>query len=222
MAGPYTAFTYGDLATVAPAVHAYGPLVQNHPWWMAFTFAPGTQYAAYSQRFSLGGAFTLTVTVASGSLPTGLVLSDVGSAPGMIWQVAGVPTAAGTFAFSLRATNAYGYMDESFSITIGAVSAAPPYWPSFTFSSGVVGQAYGQSFTSNGNTPITITLQSGSLPTGLSLSLVSGSTYQISGTPSAAGTFSFTLRATNTYGTADASYSIVIVSAGGGSFCFAG
>lgn len=80
-----------------------------------------------------------------------------------------------------------------------------PAWPSFSFGSGSVGFAYSQSFTATGSSPITYSVLSGSLPAGLSLA---GNT--ISGTATAAGTSSFTLRATNAYGTADQAFSIVI------------
>jgi len=85
-----------------------------------------------------------------------------------------------------------------------------PSWPSFSFGGGVVGTAYSQSFAAIGSPTITYSVLSGSLPTGLSLS---GDT--ISGTPSAAGSYTFTLRATNDYGTADQPFTLVVSSSGG-------
>jgi len=99
-------------------------------------------------------------------------------------------------------------------------AAVWPSWPSFTFGGGVVGVAYSQTFAANGTPPITYSIASGSLPTGLTLGAG-----VISGTPSVAGTYSFTLRATNAYGTADQATSITVVTAaggGGGSFTFIG
>lgn len=62
---------------------------------------------------------------------------------------------------------------------------------------GTVGAAYGQACTGGGGTsPYTFTLAADALPTGLSLS----SAGLIHGTPSAAGTFSFTVRATDAIG----------------------
>jgi hypothetical protein len=86
-----------------------------------------------------------------------------------------------------------------------------PVWPSFTFANGVIGVAYSQSFTLTGSALSGLAVQSGSLPTGLSLSK-SGNTGTIGGTPTVLGTFSFTLRATNAFGTADQAFSITIVS----------
>lgn len=100
-------------------------------------------------------------------------------------------------------TNVYAVLD----------TASGPSWPSVSPSSGVVGYAYSFSMTPAGAT--SISLLSGSLPTGLSLSGTSIAT--ISGTPTAAGTYSFTLRATNSYGTADKAFTLTITTAGGGS-----
>ena len=217
MPAPYSALTYGDPTNNPATVTTYNAILQSYPYWLGTTiFAPGTQYAAYSQSFIAGGSCPQTIKVQSGSLPNGLTLSDVGTVAGELYQISGVPTAAGTFTFTLRATNSSGFMDRQFSITIGSVTNAPPFWPSFSFANGTLAVAYTQQFTPNGSGTITTTLLSGSLPSGLSLSLVSGSTYQISGTPTATGTFSFTLRATNSYGTADQAFSVTVSSAGGG------
>ncbi len=94
-----------------------------------------------------------------------------------------------------------------------------PVWIGF-FPNGLKGNAYSYTLTpQNGAT--SITLQSGSLPTGLALSGSSSAT--ISGTPTALGTFTFTLRATNAYGYADQVFTIVISTpaGGGGSWTFA-
>lgn len=100
-------------------------------------------------------------------------------------------------------TNAYAVL----------ASASSPSWPTVDAANGVVGYAYTWSVTPTGAT--SISLLSGSLPTGLSLSGTTTAT--ISGTPTAAGTYSFTLRATNSYGTADQAFSITIAAASGGS-----
>ncbi len=103
-------------------------------------------------------------------------------------------------------------------------NVAPPVWPAFTFASGVVGVAYSQSFDlAPAAPPTTYTVVSGSLPTGLSLSNVSADIGQIAGTPTVAAVYSFTLRATNTFGTADKAFTLTVVTAStGGSFVFAG
>ncbi len=78
-----------------------------------------------------------------------------------------------------------------------------------TLQSGDVDESYSATLSATGGTqPYTWSLFSGSLPQGLSLGSSSG---RISGTPGAAGTFSFTVRATDNAGTtANAALSIVI------------
>lgn len=83
-----------------------------------------------------------------------------------------------------------------------------PSWSPFSFSNGVVGVAYSQSFSASGSATITYSLLSGSLPPGLTLN----STGSVTGTPTTVGTYTFTIRATNSFGTADQPSSITIFS----------
>lgn len=95
-----------------------------------------------------------------------------------------------------------------------------PVWPAFTFAGGVVGIAYSQQWDlTPASPPTTYSVVSGSLPTGLSLTSPSPDLGLLSGTPTVAGTYSFTLRATNAFGTADQAFTLVVTApAGGGSF----
>ncbi|MBQ7168563.1 MAG: putative Ig domain-containing protein, partial [Synergistaceae bacterium] len=68
------------------------------------------------------------------------------------------------------------------------------------------GTAYTATLTASGTTPITWSLYAGSLPTGLTLS----ETGTISGTPSAAGTYTFTVKASNSGGEVLKSYTIIV------------
>jgi hypothetical protein len=99
-----------------------------------------------------------------------------------------------------------------------------PVWTAFTFSSAVLNVSYSQNFDLYPATsPTTYTLQSGSLPTGLVLSNVSDDIGKLSGTPTVAGSYTFTLRASNADGTADKAFTMsVSAPSGGGSFTFAG
>lgn len=72
---------------------------------------------------------------------------------------------------------------------------------------GKVGEAYSRTLAATGSVPITWSLESGSLPAGLTLS---GNT--ISGTPTAAGTYTFTVKASNAAGSDSRELSIVIAS----------
>jgi hypothetical protein len=74
-------------------------------------------------------------------------------------------------------------------------------------SGGVVGRSYNQRLAATGTTPITWSITNGTLPTGLSLNATTGA---ITGTATAAGTFNFTVRATNSAGNTTRALSIVI------------
>ena len=91
------------------------------------------------------------------------------------------------------------------SLTAVFQEAAAPAITTATLPDGTVNTAYSQTLAATGDTPITWSIDSGDLPDGLSLS---GST--ISGTPTAAGTFSFTVKAQNSTGTDTKALSIKI------------
>ena len=79
---------------------------------------------------------------------------------------------------------------------------------------GTVNTAYNTMLAATGDTPLTWSITNGSLPNGLNLNATSG---EISGTPSAAGTFTFTVGVSNSAGSDAKALSIVIASASGDS-----
>ena len=81
-----------------------------------------------------------------------------------------------------------------------------------TLPNGTVGTTYAATLAAAGKTPITWTLEDGSLPSGLNL-YGSGN---ISGTPTTAGTFNFTVKAKNATQEDSKTFSIVIENAGTG------
>ena len=89
----------------------------------------------------------------------------------------------------------------------GTVNHAPKITTT-TLPNGIVGTAYNQTLAADGTTPITWSVTSGSLPAGLSLN---GNT--ITGTPTAASTSTFTVKAQNSYGSDSKQLSIAIDSA---------
>lgn len=95
---------------------------------------------------------------------------------------------------------------------VAAGISSPQVWGEFGLPDGYVAQSYlTQWFIENVDEPIDYTLQSGSLPTGLSLSNVGATAEgEISGTPTTAGSYTFTLRATGPTATADKEFTIVI------------
>ena len=94
--------------------------------------------------------------------------------------------------------------------TISENAAAAPTITTDTLPGGKVGEAYSQTLSATGTTPITWGIDSGNLPAGLTLDEATG---EISGTPTAAGTASFTVKATNSAGSDTKELSIAITKA---------
>jgi Putative Ig domain len=149
--------------------------------------------AGYSATLaSTGGAPPITWSWAaqSGStLPPGLILAP---ATGVI---SGTPTAAGTFNVSVTATDSSTpalTASKNLSITIIPQLAITTSSP---LPNGITSTVYSATLASTGGaSPITWSLASGSnpLPAGLSLNASTGA---ITGTPTTAGTFNFTVQA---------------------------
>ena len=84
---------------------------------------------------------------------------------------------------------------------------APPTVTTQALPGGTVGTAYSQRLSAQGTTPITWSIDSGDLPADLRLNAGTG---EISGTPTAVGTATFTVKATNSVGSDTKALSITI------------
>ncbi|WP_288193909.1 autotransporter domain-containing protein [uncultured Phyllobacterium sp.] len=162
--------------------------------------------SVYSQTFSAGGGTApYTFSIAAGSLPNGMTLNAATGA------LTGTPTVSGTFPFSVRATDSSTGPGAPFSVTnsyilvvrpAGIISLAPS-----TFPSGKGGVNYLQTMTASGGTaPYSFAITSGSLPNGMTLS----SAGVLSGAPDAAGTYNFTVTATDSQSFTLQAYMLVI------------
>lgn len=149
---------------------------------------PGaTVGAGYSQTLSgSGGTAPYTFAITAGSLPAGLSLNTSTGA------LAGTPTAAGTFNFTVTATDANTFTgSRAYSLVVAppVIVIAPTTLPD-----GTVAAVYSQSVSASGGiASYTYAITAGALPTGLTL----GGTGDITGTPTAGGTFNFTVTATS-------------------------
>jgi hypothetical protein len=115
--------------------------------------------------------------------------------------ISGVPVVpAGTSSFTIQAADAGGRNDtQTLSITIDFSN--PPNITNITLPAGTFGQSYSQTLHADGGIGArTWSIVSGALPPGLNLI---PSTGVISGTPTAPGVSSFTVRVVDTLGQAD-------------------
>ena len=137
--------------------------------------ASGTVGVAYTTALSItGGTAPYIVTLTSGQLPTGLHL---GSHTG---NVAGIPRAEGTFAFSVAIVDRW-HASAAASFTMVVVGNSSPAITTATLPVGTVGVAYSATLSAAGGcAPFAWSIRRGSLPSGLSLS---ESTGVMSGTP---------------------------------------
>jgi hypothetical protein len=153
-----------------------------------------TSGVSFSLTLSSTGSTPITYAVQSGSLPTGLTLN---ASTGVI---SGTPTTVESYSFTIRATNSAGYDDQAFSGSVAGIAptitttAINPIYRAFSVS---------QTLSSSGSATITYAVQSGSLPNGLTLNTSTG---VISGTPTTAAAYTFTIRASNSYGTNDKTF----------------
>ncbi|WP_158798400.1 MBG domain-containing protein [Pedobacter sp. L105] len=175
--------------------------------------APTTGVAYSSTLTSSGGIAPYTFAISAGALPAGLILTPSG-------VLSGIPTAGGTFNFTVTTTDASsstGTRVYSFTVSAPTIAVTPVTLPAAT-----AGTAYSQTITASGGTaPYTFAITSGTLPTGLTLSPAG----VLSGTTTLSGTFNITVRATdNSTGTGpyfgSRSYSLTVngptITSGGG------
>ncbi|MFN5783542.1 MAG: putative Ig domain-containing protein, partial [Novosphingobium sp.] len=175
------------------------------------TLPNGAVAAAYSQTVSAaGGTGPYTYAVSAGVLPTGLTLSSGG-------LLSGTPTAGGTFSFTITGTDSSSFPgpfsgSQAYTVNIAAPTIA---LPATSLAGGLIGSAYSASITpaSGGTSPYTYAVTAGALPGGLTLNPSSGA---ITGTPSALGTFNFTIAVTDSSTgtgpyTASQAYSIQVI-----------
>ncbi len=160
------------------------------------TFTQGT---AGSFQVTASGNPAPTFTVTNGTLPNGVTLSSAG-------LLSGTPTQSGTFTPTITATNGTAPdATQTFTLTVNAATIAVN--PA-TLPNGTVGTAYSQTITATGGTsPYMFAVTAGTLPTGLALTPGGA----LSGTPTAAGTFNFTVTATDANGaTGSRAYAVTI------------
>lgn len=153
------------------------------------TLPAGTVAQPYSQQLTFTGGddtkpYVITVSPNGNPLPAGLVLSPTG-------LISGTPTQRGPFQITFHVTQANGLAgDTMVNLLINPVSSATITINPATLPTAAVNTPYSQQLTTTGQTgAVTFSVTAGLLPNGLTLS----STGLISGTPTAMGTYGFTV-----------------------------
>ena len=184
----------------------------------SYNIPTGVVGQPYSKQFNgaggCGPALPYQYSIIAGSLPPGLSLSKSG-------LISGTPTQAGSWSFYVNLSDQNppsatwcrpAESQRQFTITVIDGAAATPLTivqPALTPKAIVVGTACRVQFTAQGGGTQTWSVQSGSVPTGLTLS----SSGLLSGTPSAAGDFSFTIKVTDGMREATQAYTLSVVNA---------
>jgi hypothetical protein len=178
-----------------------GIVISDHPTLAITTTSlpPGIANASYSQTVSaVGGVPAYTWSQYSGNLPPGLSLNTTTGV------ISGTSTAAGTYSFRLKVTETHHHIAyKDLSILIYPVLAITTE----TLTPGIVGTSYSAlPVASGGATPYAWTHTAGTLPPGLTFSAGA-----LSGSPTTAGSYTFTLTVNDSSSqTVSKSYTVVI------------
>jgi hypothetical protein len=191
---PTTEGTYTFSVQVRDSLNGLGTaefVITVNPQLTILTTSPltdGTVGTLYRLQFAgKGGQTPYIWTIASGSLPQGLSLNTSGA-------LTGTPTAGGASSFGVKLTDLQGTsVTATFSITVAA-AAKLTITSQSPLPDGKVGVVYNAQLAATGGSgTLSWSIQTGSLPAGLSLS----SAGLIGGTPTAEGTSSVTVVVTD-------------------------
>ncbi|WP_258079733.1 putative Ig domain-containing protein [Xanthomonas arboricola] len=177
--------TDSTTGTPSQATRSYTLTIAAPPIVVAPSALPSaTRGTAYSQTLSAsGGTAPYTYALASGTLPAGITLASNG-------RLSGTATVEGSLNFTVTATDAGSFTgNQAYTLTVAGPNLV---LPASTLPAGTAGQAYSAAITpaTGGTAPYTYALTGGVLPAGV---VVDAATGALSGTPTVAGTFNFTL-----------------------------
>ena len=163
---------------------------------------------SYARQLTTSHNVGGTLSLFAGSLPAGLSLP--GTFTGSSATISGTPAAPGaepTSGFTVKGTDTQTQpLFQQYQITVDPDQPLTVVLPASgsTLYPGTVGQAFGINFfLSGGAAPYTWALVAGSLPTGMRLQTFSDprdANNEMAGTPTKAGTFTWTMQVTDVYG----------------------
>ena len=209
LSGTPTAASAGSYPITFTATNTKGTTTQSFV--LTVTGPPAITTAA-SATATVGSAFNFTVkatgapapTMAeSGTLPQGLTWTDNGNGTATLAGTPGVGQ-GGVYKLTFTATNAGGTATQSFTLT---VDQAPSITSAAT-ATATHGTAFTFTFTSTGY-PLASVTHTGTVR-GLTYTNNGNGTATLKGTPTTAGTYSLTITAKNSVGTATQTFTLTV------------
>jgi hypothetical protein len=175
-------------ASLSISINATAPLgITQNP------LPAGILNTAYSSTVqATGGVTPYTWAISVGTLPAGLSLNTSTGA------ITGTPTTSGTSNFTVKVTDSTKPTGLTATAAMSITINAPLAITTTTLPGGTVGSPYNGAVNATGGVgPYTWKLVSGSLPNPLSFNFGTGNSLSITGTPSTAGTSTFTVSITD-------------------------
>lgn len=183
--------------TISPAANASATLTVT-PTLPVFTSGRTlTATAGTAINFRVTATGSPTITFAAVNPPTWFLLNANGT-------LTGTPQTTGQFRVPIRATNGAGTTTDTLTVNVGAAPTAPIFNVNLSVTD-TVGTPFNFRLTASGTSPFIF--NSGTLPNGLQLDTNTGA---ITGTPTAAATYSTQVRVRNSVGSDTKTLTITI------------
>lgn len=155
------------------------------------TLPSGTVGSSYNARVDATGSAELRYSITSGILPDGLALdAETGS-------IAGTPTTDADVTITITARNAFGSDERTYRFSVAPITPVAPVITTLTLPNGLVGVFYSSAIEATAIPDARFEVTEGSLPTGVYLSWTTG---ELRGTPREAGSWTYSVTATNAVG----------------------